>query len=218
VRIVAFVPLFVLLIGAAPATRSTTTRAARLPPIHTVTMHALAMAAGDPDGVRRAYVAKTEEELAVVNAYCGMASAISRLLVVAKDKYGEHGFELIGFGKIFEEEVDRLKKAESVVHGDEALVYTIGKDKPPLVLVFVNGEWKIAVARSFPGKMQRRAARIRAQASAYNELAAEIKAGRYKEAGDARAAGTEKVKNAMAQAEMELARRATTQQSASPEK
>ena len=210
--------LGLMLIGASPASVPSvmfskwpaTTQAVRFAPIHTVTQHALAMAGGDPEGVRRVYSAKNDAERAVVDAYAGVASAISRLIPIANDKFGDHGFELIGFGKMFSQEVARLTGAQTEMKGNEAYVYT-GSKANPTVLVFEEGEWKISVAGTFKGDLTRRAKRIGAQTAAYNELAAEIKMGRYKDAAEARNAGSEKVGKAMAQVEKELA--ATTQAS-----
>jgi len=201
-----FLVFFLIMhLGAGQATRpAATTRVARLPAAHTVTLHALAMASGDAEGVRRTFLTHNEQEQAVADAYAGMASAIFRLQSVAKDKFGEDGFREIGFGKMFDAEVERLKKVEEVQKGDEAFVYTSGKGKMPLVLVFIGGDWKIDVGRSYPGRIDRRAARIRAQAAAYNDLAAEIKKGVYKTAEEAKQAGSEKVRAAMEQVDKEF--------------
>ena len=99
-------------------------------------------------------------------------------LALANERFGEHGFELIGFGKMFSQEVARLKSAQTEMKGNEAYVYTVSKTNPT-VLVFEEGEWKISVAGTFRDDLKRRAKRIRAQSAAYNELAAEIKMGQY---------------------------------------
>jgi len=199
--------VLLFLLGAGPVTHPATTRSARLPAVHTVALHALAMSTGDAEGVRRLYLARTDEEKKVAAAYAGMAATIGRLRTIADARSGKEGFDSIGFGPMFRAEVERLKKVETEENGDEAKVYTGGKDKPPRVLEFVGGEWKISVAKSYPGKMERRGARIRAQAGAYYELGSEIKEGVYKDPGAVMAAGAQKVSKAMAEVEKEFGKK-----------
>jgi hypothetical protein len=178
--------------------------------MHFALKYAIAMSSGNADEVRSYFLATGAQEQTVADAYAGLASSVRRLQEVAQEKFGEHGFELIGFGRMFTEEVARIRSSKAVEKGNEARLYVGGNDKSPLVLIFVNGDWKISVTRSYPKNQERRILRIHAQSGAYNELAAEIKKGMYASADAAREAGRQKVAQAMSAAEAELSKNATT--------
>jgi hypothetical protein len=146
-----------------------------------------------------------------------LATSVLALRNAANTKFGPDGFDNIGFAKMFAEQIKTLEniRLEVDAEGRFALAYTDQRDsKPDLRLVRVEGGgWRISAA-SF-GNPVRTAARIQAQATAYDELAAEIAAGKYPLATDARVAGRAKVQQAMAAVEERLkAAAAATQPSA----
>ena len=182
----------------APATQPALVR--RDSPRNALITHAIAMSRGDSAAVRDSYVVETPEERALVDAFARMADVIPHLRAAAERKYGKDGFTAIGFGAIFDDEVRRLwnaqEKKEQATEGEAMTVLPPGPGTAWITLVKngkTAGQWKISVARTFPINLQRRTLRLDAQATAYEELAREIDAGKYPLAIDARAAGREKV-------------------------
>jgi hypothetical protein len=193
-----------------PTTHLATTRlAGEDNPRRTLTVYAVAMAAGDADRVRNSYWAETPDEKAVVDAYAHLATSVGALRKAATDRYGPDGFDNIGFGKMFADQIKALEATRLFVDGPKALVFVNKDDKPDLRLVRVESGWKIS-ATSFSNPA-RQAVRIDAQASAYDDLAREIAAGKYRLATDARAAGSVKVRQAKEAAEAKLKAAAATQ-------
>jgi hypothetical protein len=180
-----------------PVTQPATTQAVHAGPARAVIIHAMAMAAGDAVTVRNCYLAQTPQEAAVADAYAGMAGAIRKLQIATKDKWGDGGFAVIGFGPMFDEEIKRLQHAQYSVEGNRAIVFANGRDRSPMVLLMTDGVWKISVAQTFTRNMDRRTARIAAQTRAYQELADEIAAGKFRASVEAKIAGSEKVAKAM---------------------
>jgi hypothetical protein len=200
----------------APATRpstrphlATTRLVGAENPKRLLTIYAIAMAAGDADRVRDCYVADTADERALVDAYAHMASSVGALRKAATDKYGPDGFDNIGFGKMFAAEIKRIESSRLFVDGPKALAFTNNDAKPDLNLVHLDTGWKIS-ATSFANPA-RHAARIEAQAAAYDELAKEIAAGKYRLATDAQVAGRNKVRDAKQAVEEKLKAAPTTQ-------
>lgn len=175
-----------------PTTHMATTRlAGENNPKRLLLVYAMAMANGDAAKVKECYWAETPDEKAVVEAYGHMASSISALSKAATERYGPDGFDNIGFGRMFAAEIKRVEGTRLFVDGPKALAFTNNDAEPDLRLVRVETGWKIsATSFSHPA---RAAARIDAQASAYDELAAEIAAGKYRLAADAQVAGRNKV-------------------------
>lgn len=176
-------------------------------PIAALIRHAIAMSGGDAAGVRAAYHAEDDEQTKLVEAYAGVCQATADLRKAAIACFGEDGFSAIGFGAMYNVEVERLQSARQQIEGNRATVFVKnihpgGVSEVQLAMVNVKGQWKISVADTFKKGLDRRIARIDAQAGAYRELANEIAAGRYKLAVEARLAGRDKVLMAMRQAEL----------------
>lgn len=202
--------------AAPPATRpsthphlATTRLAGAENPKRLLTIYAIAMAAGDAEKVRDCYVADTPDQKALVGAYAHMASSVGALRKAATDKYGPDGFDNIGFGKMFAAEIKRIENSRLFVDGPKALAFTDNDNKPDLNLVRLDTGWKIS-ATSFANPA-RHAARIEAQAAAYDELAKEIADGKYRLATDAQVAGRNKVRDAKQAVEEKLKAAAATQ-------
>jgi hypothetical protein len=176
----------------------------------------MAMAAGQPDVVRDCYFATGPDEKAIVDGYVHLATSIGKLRKAATDRFGETGFDAIGFGPMFADEIKRLEKSRFTLSAERAIVQPGGASASPMILVWKNNNWKISVADTYTRNPKRRAARIDAQASAYEDLATDIAAGKYKLALEARQAGTEKVATAMKAAEAELSKGGTTQPTTKP--
>lgn len=183
-----------------PTTHAATTRlVGEDNPKRVLTIYAVAMAAGDANHVRDSYWAETPDEKAAVEAYAHLATSVGALRKAATDKYGPDGFDNIGFGKMFADQIKALQETRLFVDGPKALVFIDKDNKPDLRLVRVETGWKIS-ATSFSNPAHR-AVQIDAQAKAYDELASEIAAGNYRLATDARLAGTAKVRDAKQAAE-----------------
>jgi hypothetical protein len=178
-----------------PSSKPATTQVAN--PLRALVLHAMAMANGDPKTVRAFYLTKNASEEAVADGYRDVAGAIFRLRESANKKWGEKGFEQIGFGQMFDDEIARLNKLTYDIQGSRAIVRAPDATRPAMVLVLDKGAWKIAVGESFAKNPQRRAARINAQAKAYDELAREISRDRYATTAEAKEAGRVKVAAAM---------------------
>lgn len=200
-RILAYSFAMALLMGASapttqPGTRLATTRVSgNENPKRALTVYAVAMSTGDARMVRDCYQADTPEEKAVVEAYGHLATAVAGLRKAAIDQYGPDGFDNIGFAKMFADQIKALEATRIVIEGDLALAFVNADQKPDLYLVKSPSGWKIS-AHSFSNPV-RQAARLEAQSAAYNELASEITAKKYRLSLDARAAGAEKVREAM---------------------
>jgi hypothetical protein len=182
--------------ASAPTTRLATTRLiGEDNPKRLLTLYAAAMAAGHVEAVKNSYWAETPEEKRVVEAYGHLASSVAALRKAATDKFGPDGFDNIGFAKMFADQIKVLEQTRLFVDGPKAFAFTDKDDRPDLRLVRVEAGWRIS-ATSFSNPV-RTAARIEAQAGAYDELAAEIAADKYPLATDARVAGRAKVQAAM---------------------
>jgi hypothetical protein len=153
------------------------------------------MSAGDPAAVMNFYSADTPDQHTVVAAYGHMASSIASLRKASTDKFGPDGFDNIGFAKQFADQIKSLETVRVVVVDDKALVYIDPDNRPDLLLVRAGNSWKIS-GSSFRNPLHQ-AARLEAQANAFDELASEIAAGKYRLATDARIAGRAKVSSAM---------------------
>lgn len=172
-------------------------------PARTLVAYSIAMAAGDVEGVRSAFHADAPAERAVADAYAHLAEAVRGLRAAATARFGPDGFDNIGFGRMFAEDIKRLESTRLQVDGDTALAFMGKGDRPDMALVRTPDGWKISVARSFPNPA-RRVARTEAQAKAFTELAAEIEQGRHRLATDALVAGRRLVADAMAAADQQL--------------
>lgn len=178
-----------------PTTHLATTRlSGENNPKRVLTIYAFAMASGDAQRVRDSFWAETPDEKAVVAAYAHLASAVGALRKAATERYGADGFNNIGFGRMFAEQTKTIENTRLFVDGPKAFAFTNRDAKPDLRLVRVETGWKIS-ATSF-AHPARHAALIDAQAGAYEELAAEIAAGKYRLTLDAQAAGQDKVRDA----------------------
>ena len=163
------------------------------------------MARPDLAVVRDSFYATEPAERAHVEGQVEMARAVGHLRDSATQKFGEEGpQERRTLTSQVEADVKQLRKAREKITGDVAEVYLGGPDQRPTILVRVNGQWKISVARSYTS-LERKTARLHAQAGAFDELATEIEAGKYALAAEARAAGTDKVARAMRKVEQQLA-------------
>jgi hypothetical protein len=191
-----------------PTTHLATTRlSGENNPKRLLTIYAIAMANGDADRVKDSFWAETPDERAVVDAYAHLARSVGALRKAATDQYGPDGFDHIGFGQMFAQQTKTIENTRLFVDGPKALAFTNRDNKPDLRLVRVETGWKIS-ATSFAHPAQF-AARIDAQATAYDELAQEIAAGKYRLATDAQIAGRNKVRDAKEALEQKL--KASTQ-------
>src|SRR3954464_9075210 len=80
-------------------------------PLRALTLHAMAMSGGDPDAVRKFYIAQNPTEQSVVDAYASVAGAIYRLQKASEKKWGKESFRQLGFGDMFNDEIAKLEKA-----------------------------------------------------------------------------------------------------------
>src|SRR4051794_15513166 len=92
-------------------------------PLRALTLHAMAMSGGDPDAVRKFYIAQNPTEQSIVDAYASVAGSIYRLQKACEKKWGKESFRQIGFGQMFNDEIARLEKARVQFQNNEAQIF-----------------------------------------------------------------------------------------------
>lgn len=172
-------------------------RAAPSTPKDVVKAYGQAMRDGDAAAARRVV---TNAEPKLIDALAGLGGSRRRIIDAAVAKFGESGKTVAGgsvlpYGQQFDKMLD---EADVKIDGDTATVAQKGRDAVPITLKRVDGEWKIDYSQiTQRGDLIQMLPLMNAMAAANDELADEIKSGKYASAADAKIAHDRKMQQAI---------------------
>ena len=209
--------------GAPPATAPATAPAVDIPTDQSTPKSALrvladAMAAGDTKAILGVFYAANPQEQKMAQAMVDVAASYAGLQKDAVAAFGADNAKAItgDTAAIQAQGLARLSTATEKVDGDKATVVVgDGTEEPPVNLVKHDGKWKWPVSEMAKGidaaQIEQGIADAAAQAKLYNEAAEEVRAGKFKTAGEVRQAMEQRVM------QMALARhKAATQPATAP--
>lgn len=166
-------------------------------PKDAVRAYGKAMRDGDAGAAKRAV---TNADPKVVEALAAMGSSRRRIIDAAAAKFGDDGKTVAGgsvlpYGQQFDKMLD---DAEVKIDGDTATVTQKTGDAIPITLKRVGGDWKIDYSDiTKRGDLIQMLPLMTAMATANDELADEIKSGKYATAADAKKAHDQKMQQAI---------------------
>jgi hypothetical protein len=150
---------------------------------------ATALAGGDAAAAKAACIG-AEAETALVEDMIGLMNAVKKLRKAGGDKFGDAGASLAPEQRGPGEDLAReLNAADVKIDGENATITSKSDKEEILKLKRVDGKWKIDLG-AMPNKeeMLKAGPVIRTMAKAANDTAAEIAAGKFKTADEAKAA------------------------------
>lgn len=155
-----------------------------------------ALTAADAAGIRGAAVG-TADEYARAEAVGGMLAAFRRLAEAAAARFGRE--KVVFRGAAAADVAADLDRAEVTVDGDAATVAVKDGRPDPMRLRRAGGSWRVDLS-SAPREAARLAALAPALAAAADEVAADVRANRFRSVEDAQAALAAKAAAAMSRA------------------
>jgi hypothetical protein len=192
-------PFFaILLLAAAPMTTTPTTTTAPIaadPSSPKGALHALAeaLAAGDRQAILDRLFAEADQDKRLAGATADLAEATAALRRAAIKTFGEAAAAPLGGDLTASPQALKRIDAARVETGaaaDKAIVRPADSDGPPLILVQREGTWKIPVAELSKdvesADVQKSIDAMNAQTKQMKAIAADITAGKFKTAVDAR--------------------------------
>jgi hypothetical protein len=209
--------------GAPPASAPATAPAVNIPTDQSTPKSALrvladAMAAGDAKAILGVFYAANPQEQKMAQAMVDVATSYAGLQKDAVKAFGADNAKVItgDTAAIQAQGLARLGTATEKIDGDKATVIVgDGTEEPPVSLVKHEGKWKWPVSEMAKGidaaQIEQGIADAATQAKLYNEAAEEVRAGKFKTAGEVRQAMEQRVM------QMALARhKAATQPATAP--
>ncbi len=166
-------------------------------PKEAVRAYGKAMRDGDAGAAKRTV---TNADPKLVEALAGLGASRRRIIDVASARFGENGKTVAGGSVLpYGEEFDKLlDEADVKIDGDNATVTQKTGDAIAITLKRVGGEWKIDYSEiSKRGDLNQMLPLMNAMATANDELAAEIKSGKYATAAEAKKAHDQKMQQAI---------------------
>jgi hypothetical protein len=185
-----------------PTTRSATTAAAAndtTGPRGALKQFTLALDAGDRAKILELLQANTDAEKKLAAACADLAEATATLRRAAIKSFGADRSRPLGVDSTATNEaLKRINAAEEKIEGDRATIRERGIEGPPLTLVKQNHAWRVPVSEWLmkdvePAAVDGGISDTMSQAKFFRELAAEIEAGKYKTAVEARQAYDKRV-------------------------
>jgi hypothetical protein len=193
--------LTVLILSATVSAQATdpTTAVATSRPVDASTpkgsLKALAQAldAGQRQAVLDLLLAQSPAERKVAEATADLAEAAATLRRAAIKAFGEEAARPLGVeAGATPEALGRIDAAKIQLDGDRATVRTDSAEGPPMILVRSDGRWRVPISELSrdvePADLDRNVAALIDQARLMRQLAAEVSAGKYTTAPDARQA------------------------------
>jgi hypothetical protein len=183
---------------------------------------AQALDAGDRAAVLKLLLADTGEERKVAAATADLADATAGLRRAAAKAFGEQGSRPLGVDAgATPEALARIDSATVDLAQDRATVRTPQLEGPPIVLVKRDGTWHVPVSELSKdveaADVERNLKDVAEQTRLLRELSAEVLAGKYKTAAEARQALDARIlKSAMPQLSAGGAGGAATQPATKP--
>ncbi len=177
----------------APTTTPTTTTAPTQPapvpstPKETLRSLNIALRDGDTATVQAIFLTRDESGARLIAAMADYSAALVGLHKAAESAYGPEGAKVVT-GDINAQSADglaALDKAEVKIDGDTALVKLAGATDPPVMLVRVDGRWKVPLSQLLDGadksvELQRYRV-LTMQAGLARKTAEEVSAGKFRE-------------------------------------
>ena len=153
---------------------------------------AVAMQSGDKAVILAALHANNPTETRLAKVMADLSEAMAALSRSAVAAFGEEGARPItGESSEGAEALARLDAATVKEEGDSASIGT-GPSDPTVTLVRVDGKWKLPVSAIIAGvdeaAIAQRLVDVEAQVGLFNELASEVKQGKYKTGEEVRQA------------------------------
>jgi hypothetical protein len=166
-------------------------------PTAAVKVYGQAMREGDAATARRAV---TNVDPKVIDALAALGASRRRAMEAAVAKFGDDGKTVAGGSALpYGEEFDKmLDEADVKIDGDTATVTQKAKDAVPIALKREGGDWKIDYSDlTKRGDLIQMLPVMGAIAVANDELADEIKAGKYASVAEAKKARAFKMQQAL---------------------
>jgi len=186
-------PLFaILLLAAAPATTTTSpTQADASTPKGVLHLLAVALASGDRQAILDCLQADTEQDKQLAGATADLAAATAALRRTAVQTFGDSAATPLGADLTASPEaLKRIDAAHVEMDHDKATVRPSDSDGPPLILIEHDGAWKLPVAELSKdvesADVQKSIDAMNEQTRQMKAIAADIGAGKFKSAVDAR--------------------------------
>ena len=172
-------------------TRPTTAPADPSTPKGALKALAQALDAGDRKGVLQILWAQSPSEQKIADATAELAEASAALRRAASKAFGDVAARPLGVEVgATPQAMDRIDSANVKVDGNRATVRPESGDGPPMILVRGGDIWRVPVAELSKdveaADVDRNVAALADQAKMLREVAAEVSAGKYKTATDAR--------------------------------
>jgi hypothetical protein len=176
-----------------PATAPATAPADASTPKGALKALAQALDAGDRKAVLELLWAQSPSEQKTANATADLAEAAAGLRRAAAKAFGDEAARPLGVEVgATPQALDRIDAARVHLDGERATVRTENAEGPPMVLARSNGVWRVPVGELSkdvePADVERTVSALASQAKLLRELTAEVAAGKYKTAADARQA------------------------------
>jgi len=152
------------------------------------------MREGDVELIKRLFLATTPEELQMVDADAQMALALANLRDAAIKAFGaENATVLTGdTSSGAAESLARIESAEIIVSGDNATVRYSDSKEIPFILKKVEGQWRVPVSQLGkplnPAALEQRIADLAIQRRVVQDIAGQIRAGKFSSSEKAREA------------------------------
>jgi hypothetical protein len=151
----------------------------------------LALDAGDRARILTLLQTNTDAEKKLAGATADLAEATATLRRAALKTFGAKLGRPLGVDRTATEDaIKRIDAAEETIDGDHAAVREPQTEGPPLTLVKKQSEWRVPVSELIkdvdPADIDRNLSDVATQTRLLRELAAEVEAGKYKTAVEAR--------------------------------
>ncbi len=180
-------------------TTQPTQAAAADSPKSTIKSLVTAMSTGDAAAMRDLLYANTASDQKLVAAMTDTAVAVAELNRGMAAKFGaEQAKAVMGDpADVVKQTVDSLDKAQEQVDGDSAKVVTGNTAQGTMSLKKIDGKWKVDVAAYVAGKspeqVDQTLGSVNHGIGVFKELLADVNAGKFKTAEEAKAAMSEKL-------------------------
>jgi hypothetical protein len=187
--------VILLLVGAlapttAPVNQSTPKGALKL--------FSKALDSGDRNAILASLAADSEQDHKVAAATADLAEAVAQLRAATVKAFGPEKSRALGVDPTSQSDAaQRIDTAIETIEGDKATVRAADNEGPPTQLVRRDGRWLMPVAELSKdvesADVDKNLADIAQQIKAMREIAAEVAAGKFKTAVDARQALDERI-------------------------
>jgi hypothetical protein len=159
---------------------------------------AKALEAGDRRAILESLAATNDQERRIAAATAELAAVSAELRAATTKAFGAEPSRALGVDSAAAHDAAaRIDSASATIDGDKATVRAEGNEGPPMLLVKRDGKWRVPVSELSKdveaADIDKNLADVAAQIKVMRQVAADVAAGKYKSAVEARQALDERI-------------------------